>query len=451
MGRNLRALAALLSLILIVTLVGRSDAWRLAVQATSDETEETSEDSGEADADEGDEDEDSDEEDTDEGDGEEDSDEEDDDDAYTRELEEQRQNTLNAIDSIKSDISTVEEKISALQSSKSSLQTYINQLDAELNALSEQITELEESIARKEEEIESSEEELAQTEEEAEGQYAMMKKRIQYMYENGTESFLELLLESEDVADLLNRAEYSSQMAEYDRSMMQELQETLAKIEEQKAALEEEKAELEELLSETESQQKAVNTAIEAKSQEIASYQAQINAASGEQSTYEDQLDEQEKLLDQVEQQIAAAAAAKASADDGDGGSSTGFLWPCPSSHRITSSFGYRTAPVAGASTYHKGIDIGASSGAAIVASASGRVTTATYSSSAGNYVVISHGNGISTVYMHASALYVSEGDIVTQGQTIAAVGSTGYSTGPHLHFGVIVNGSYVDPTGYVN
>ncbi|MCD8248376.1 MAG: M23 family metallopeptidase, partial [Lachnospiraceae bacterium] len=214
--------------------------------------------------------------------------------------------------------------------------------------------------------------------------------------------------------------------------------------------LEEEKTELEELLAEAESQQEAVNTAIEAKSQEIASYQAQIDAASGEQSTYEDQLDEQEKLLDQVEQQIAAAAAAKASSDDGDGGSS-GFVWPCPSSHRITSSFGYRTAPIAGASTYHKGIDIGASSSAAIVASASGRVTTATYSSSAGNYVVISHGGGISTVYMHASALYVSEGDYVTQGQTIAAVGSTGYSTGPHLHFGVIVNGTYVDPTGYVN
>ena len=178
-------------------------------------------------------------------------------------------------------------------------------------------------------------------------------------------------------------------------------------------------------------------------------YQSQIQTASGEQSEYEKQLAEQEKLLEQIENQIAAAAAAAASADDGDGGAS-GFLWPCPASHRITSSFGPRTAPVAGASTYHKGIDIGASSGSAIVASAGGRVTTATYSSSAGNYVVVSHGNGISTVYMHASALYVSVGDVVSQGDTIAAVGSTGYSTGPHLHFGVIVNGSYVNPLNYV-
>ena len=239
------------------------------------------------------------------------------------------------------------------------------------------------------------------------------------------------------------------QMTEYDRQMMEKLKETQAQIEAQKEDLEQEKTEQEEMLDEVEAQKSAVNSAIDAKTQEIASYQSQIQTASGEQSEYEKQLAEQEKLLEQIENQIAAAAAATASADDGDGGAS-GFLWPCPASHRITSSFGPRTAPVAGASTYHKGIDIGASSGSAIVASAGGRVTTATYSSSAGNYVVVSHGNGISTVHMHASALYVSVGDVVSQGDTIAAVGSTGYSTGPHLHFGVIVNGSYVNPLNYV-
>ena len=160
-------------------------------------------------------------------------------------------------------------------------------------------------------------------------------------------------------------------------------------------------------------------------------------------------LAEQERLLDQIEQQIAAAAAAAAQEGDGDGGAS-GFIWPCPSSHRITSNFGPRPQPTAGASTNHKGIDIGAGYGSAIVASASGRVTTSTYSSSAGNYIVISHGNGMSTVYMHCSALYVSVGQMVSQGETIAAVGSTGYSTGNHLHFGVIKNGTYVNPLNYV-
>ncbi|MBR1628192.1 MAG: peptidoglycan DD-metalloendopeptidase family protein [Lachnospiraceae bacterium] len=133
----------------------------------------------------------------------------------------------------------------------------------------------------------------------------------------------------------------------------------------------------------------------------------------------------------------------------------SGFIWPCPSSHTITSEYGTREAPTAGASTEHRGIDIGAAQGSAIVAAQSGTVITATYSTSGGNMVVISHGknaNGqlVCTAYMHASELYVSVGDQVSQGETIAAVGSTGYSTGPHLHFGVTVGGAYVNPHGYV-
>ena len=128
-------------------------------------------------------------------------------------------------------------------------------------------------------------------------------------------------------------------------------------------------------------------------------------------------------------------------------------VWPGPASHRITSGFGNAAQhSVPGASTYHKGIDIGAASGSAIVAAASGRVTTAAYSSSAGNYVVISHGGGsLNRVYACVGTLCSRKEHAVSAGDTIAAVGSTGFSTGPHLHFGVIVNGSYVNPSGYVN
>ncbi len=385
-------------------------------------------------------------------------------DTDTDKLEQKRQNTLDQIKSIKSDISTVEDEIKDLKNSKSDLQTYINKLDKEVNTLSGkiqtlqgQVSDQEAKIGDKEEEIEQKQEELEAAESDMAEQYDLMKKRIQYMYENSSQSWLEILLESSSFSDLVNRAEYATEMFQYDREMMQELKETRDAVEQQKKDLEEEKEnletarqELKSMLSQVEEQKKAVDTAMAAKAQQIADYQSQIDSASGKQDEYEKQLDEQEKLLAQVENQIAEAAAAKAARDDGDGGSS-GFLWPCPASHRITSTFGNRSAPVPGASTYHKGIDIGASSGSAIVAAASGRVTTAAYSSSAGNYVVISHGNGISTVYMHASALYVSEGATVSAGDTIAAVGSTGFSTGPHLHFGVIVNGSYVNPSGYVN
>ena len=368
-------------------------------------------------------------------DDEEDEDEEEEDDSYTKELEQKRNNALDQIKSLKSDISTVESKIKELKNSKSNLQSYINQLDGQMNTLSSQIKKLEDDIAATEDDIAARTEELEKAEADAQDQYEMMKTRICYLYENGNPSMLAAFLEADSMADMINRVEYARQVSEYDQRMMQKLSDTMQDIKEQKEALEEEKQEQEDLLSEVQAQKQAVNKAMDAKTAEINNYQEQINSASGEQSEYEKQLNEQEKLLAQVENQIAAAAAAKAAASDGDGGSS-GFMWPCPASHRITSTFGNRTAPVAGASTYHKGIDIGASSGSAIVAAA---------------YVVISHGNGISTVYMHASARYVSEGDVVSKGQTIAAVGSTGFSTGPHLHFGVIVNGSYVNPLGYVN
>ena len=104
-----------------------------------------------------------------------------------------------------------------------------------------------------------------------------------------------------------------------------------------------------------------------------------------------------------------------------------------------------------GASSNHKGVDIGASSGADILAAASGQVVIATYSYSAGNYIMIDHGGGVSTVYMHCSQLLVSQGEEVSQGQVIGKVGSTGYSTGPHLHFGIRSGGSYVNPLSYVS
>ena len=151
-------------------------------------------------------------------------------------------------------------------------------------------------------------------------------------------------------------------------------------------------------------------------------------------------------MLNEIEDQIARAAN-----PDAYQGSATGFIWPCPGYTRISSYFGPRPQPTAGASTNHKGVDLAAPYGSAILASAAGVVTTSTYSSSAGNYIVIAHGNGTSTVYMHCSALLVSVGETVEQGEKIAKVGSTGYSTGNHLHFGVIKNGTYVNPLNYVS
>ena len=185
-------------------------------------------------------------------------------------------------------------------------------------------------------------------------------------------------------------------------------------------------------------------------------YESQLAELTAQAAELDEQIAAAQKAYDD---QVAAEEAAKDNASNSGGSGSSGsassgsgrisMVWPC-SSTRITSNFGYRDSPTAGASSYHQGIDIGASSGSPIYAAASGTVTEAGYSSSRGNYVVISHGSGVSTVYMHCSALYVSAGDSVSQGETIAAVGSTGISTGPHLHFGVIEDGVYVNPRNYV-
>ena len=348
----------------------------------------------------------------------------------TGDLEDKKQDTLDKIKDIKSDISNTKKKISDLENSKSNLETYISKLDQEANDLAKQIDKLNKDIEAKKEEISTAEAELDEAEATAARQYEDMKKRIQYLYENGNPSYLELLLTSESMADFLNKSSYAEQMTAYDRNMLEEYIAQKQAVEEKKKELESEKEELDAMAG-------------------AASEQKKIDSENSNAEEYKADLAKQQKLLDQIEQQIAAAAAANAQASDGDGGAS-GFVWPCPSSRRITSGFGNRAQPTAGASTNHKGIDIGASYGASIVAAASGRVTTAAYSSSAGNYIVISHGNSLSTVYMHCSALYVSAGQTVSAGQAIAAVGSTGYSTGNHLHFGVIKNGSYVNPTAYV-
>ncbi len=126
------------------------------------------------------------------------------------------------------------------------------------------------------------------------------------------------------------------------------------------------------------------------------------------------------------------------------------IIWPLPSDHRIGSYYGPRRAPTAGASTFHKGLDIGGSRGSSIVAALSGTVVTASYDSKSGNYVAIDHGNGFVTKYLHASKLLVSVGQTVMQGDTIALVGSTGVSTSPHLHFSIYLYGNSVDPYPYL-
>ncbi len=351
--------------------------------------------------------------------------------------------------------------INELKESKGDVQAKVNDLNTQLMNISSRITALENQLAQKNQELTEKKDQIEDTKDQLEDakkqeaqQYEDMKVRIQFMYENAQESYLEALFDSESFSDFLNSAEYIIQIQEYDRKKLNEYQETVAyidgveqQLEEDYATLEEMKKEVEQEKASVEQEKASVAALMKQRETELAGIEGNIDSAQSDADYYAAEIQAQEEIIAEIKRIEAEKAAAGKQDNPYTGGV---FTWPCPSSTRVTSDYGTRVSPMGGASSNHKGIDIGASGGAAIVAAADGTVTTAAYSSAAGNYVMIDHGGGLYTVYMHASALLVSPGQTVTAGQTIAQVGSTGISTGNHLHFGVSLNGSYVSPWSYL-
>ena len=369
------------------------------------------------------------------------------------------------VDSAKGKISSIEEEkkkteqaIKELETLKADTETYVRKLDSQLETLNVEVNRLEGNIRDKEKTIEETAVKLDEAGKVEKKQYEAMKKRIKYMYEKDDSSYLDILLQSKSMSELLNRAEYISKISEYDRNMLDQYAAVKDGIADDKAQLEKEKAELVVLQEQTTSKKNSVETLVNEKSAELKKVNSQIGTKTAQVEAYEKDIKAQEDKIKQIEAEIKrqeeeARKKAEAAGQKYNTVSigNIKFIWPCPSSSRITSGFGGRESPTEGASSNHQGIDIGAPTGSNIVAAADGTVTISTYSYSAGNYIMLNHGGGVSTVYMHCSQLLVSAGDTVKQGQVIAKVGSTGYSTGPHLHFGVRLNGSYVNPAKYVS
>ena len=362
------------------------------------------------------------------------------------------------VSSMEDEMEKVQQTLTDLEGLKNDTAAYVRELDLSLEQLGAELSSLEEQRTSKEEEIAAAQQELEEARQTEENQYEAMKLRIRYMYERGETSYFDILLQSENIADMLNRAEYISQIAEYDRNQLELYARTKEEVAQKEAVLEQEHSELLAVQEATEAKQASVETLLANKQQELQSYEAQIASAENQISEYEKDIALQEARIKEIEEEIRrqeeearkqaeAAGTTYKTTSLGD----INFIWPCPSSSRITSGFGGRSSPTEGASSNHKGIDIGASTGSDILAAAGGTVTISTYSSSAGNYIMISHGGGVSTVYMHCSQRLVEVGDTVSQGQVIAKVGSTGYSTGPHLHFEIRSGGGNVDPSLYVS
>ena len=354
-----------------------------------------------------------------------------------------------------SSISETKKDGDALKAQKSAVEAEKAALAEQLNTL---ITDLEKTnadVEAKQQEIAENQTELIKAEIDEQQQYESMKMRIKYMYENGNTQFIEILLESKSISEFLNNAEYINKISEYDRNMLVEFQEIVQDVKDKREKLEQEEAELVQLQQELQTKKEEINTLIAEKAQEI----GDLNIAIGENAKKLEEL--QAAAAEQLRLQQEAQQAANNGSSSGGGStnsspgpsisvSGNGVLGnPCPSAY-ISSEFGGRKSPGGIGSTNHKGRDYAAPSGSPIYASASGTVVTAGYNVARGNYVVISHSGGLSTLYQHCSALYVSVGQSVSAGQNIAAVGNTGYSTGPHLHFEVWVNGTPVDPRLYL-
>lgn len=359
-----------------------------------------------------------------------------------------------------------------IENKKSSLTGYIKTLDKKVTNLTQKMEKNEQKIDRTKGEIERLTVEEAKVSDQMDQQYETMKSRIKYIYEDGGEGYVELLLGSASLSDLYNRIEYVNKVNDYDKKMLDNYEATKVELAETREKKREKKDKLEAVKETLSFEKKSVNQLLDKKQGQLEEYNSLISKSESELDQYNAEIqkksEEVERLLAQQRKQIAAeeaAAAAAAAANNSAEGTGTdsgqapanpsvsasGFVWPLASAGRLSCGFGPRKAPTAGASTYHRGIDIAVPTGTAVRASKAGKVVTATYSSSAGNYVALYHGDGVYTYYMHCSSLSVSVGDEVAQGQTVALSGSTGISTGPHLHFAVNVGGQYVNPLNYVS
>lgn len=379
----------------------------------------------------------------------------------------------------------LQKKLDGIRSSQGQALNKKNLVEQQLNVLNQQIQVSENLLAQYARQITEKEAELEQAKAKEAEYQAEFEQRVRAMEERGNVSYWSVLFQASDFSDLLDWINMIGELMDYDNQILEKLaearqavvqakadleasrqgqQETLAQQQSQQAQLQAQQAEVDRLIQEITAQSDVYARQIEQLEDSQDAVAQQIAQA---EATYQKQLAAEKAAAEQAAQKAAAekaaaekaAAAAKAAAEkaaqqkqqtsSSSGGGSTssgsqssqttasasGCLWPIASSHRVTSPFGWRTHPITGRQHLHGGIDIAAPNGTPILAAKAGVVVISQYGSSYGNYVVISHPDGTRTLYAHMSQRNVSAGDTVRQGQTVGLVGSTGSSTGNHLHF----------------
>ena len=370
-------------------------------------------------------------------------------------LEEEKEGIDAKIDELEGQISDNFSSMEEIVAQKNLIDQEVFLLNQQIINLNNQIAEYGFLIADKQDELDAAEARLAELQQQN-------KERIRAMEKNGGLSYWSVIFKANSFVDLLDRLQMIEEIAAADKARLEQMQiaaEEVAaakgELEIEKVALEASKAELDE-----------ANVILEAKRAEADGLLADLVAIGIEyELLLEEQEDEQMKLAIEIantEQDYEDAKAAEWAAAHPPvvstpsttpsyaPPSSEGWIVPCNYT-AFTSPFGLRIHPIYGYEKMHNGVDLAGVTGTPIYAARSGTVTTATYGSSGGYYVNISHGDGFSSIYLHMTHYIVSAGQYVTQGQVIGYMGSTGASTGPHLHFGIAYNGTYVNPANYIS
>jgi len=278
---------------------------------------------------------------------------------------------------------------------------------------------------------------LANAEENIGDKKDLLASRINVMYKNGNIGYLEVLLSSKSFPELLSNLDMIKKVVDHDVELLKFLQQQRDNIEDKKIQLENQKKHLVNLKGSMESKQKNLQATRGQQERLKSSVQQDIK-------TLESQLDQLEKEANELEAQLRKLQSSGAYV----GGV---MQWPVPGNTRISSPYGNRIHPILKTQRFHSGIDVPAKSGVTVVAAGQGKVVHSGNLGSYGKVIILDHGGGIMTLYAHNSKLVVSVGDSVKKGDKIAEIGSTGLSTGPHLHFEVRKDGKYVDPIPYVN
>ena len=397
-------------------------------------------------------------------------------------LQQDRKDIKTQITDLKAQYEATTDEISDIVARKNIIDQQIGLLHTEIININEQISAYGVLIADQQEELDRAQARYDQLNNDC-------KTRIRAMEEEGTISYWEVLFKANSFSDLLDRLNMVEEITTSDSRRLQELSQAAQAVENAQNELNQEKAELE-----------GTRAELNAAQAELDEKRAQVDELIQQMIAKSEELKQQQIDLEKEDQELLAAIALKeqeyneakeaewiaymstyvpptteapaggggsgsggevieGGGSSGGGGSSSGggnvnvgSSWMVPCSYKkLTSPFGMRDTGIAGASTYHQGVDLSANAGTPIVASRGGTVTVATYGNSAGYYVTINHGDGYSSIYMHMSNFVVSAGQKVNQGQTIGYVGKSGVASGYHLHFGIAYNGSYVNPCNYVS